>query len=442
MSNARRIKRDLKKCIREIASSSDLYCQNPGVDFSRKRKLPFAEMMKAILCFSGKSLNKELLDIFGFKDNLATVSAFVQQRDKIKPAAFEALFHQFTDKYAPKELYLGYRLIAVDGSDLVVPTNRDDEESLFQINEAAPYNLYHLNALFDICSNTYLDAVVQKRLKFNEHKAFIEMLERTDVSTPTIFTADRGYESLNTMAHIQRLEQYYLFRLKDIHSNGIASGFDLTEYGDTFDIPFDLNLTRKQSNLMKELLKDKNHYKYIPHTSTFDYLPEKSRKHDPLVFFELKFRLVRFEVSEGNYELIATNLNQDDFPPDKLKEIYSMRWGIETSFRHLKYTLALNNFHSKKSECILQEVFAKLTMYNFTQTIASHIIVLKSKRKHPYKINFSIAVHTCRNLLLGNYSPNDVEAIIQRHILPIRFDLHKPRKPNPKAYVSFSYRLA
>ena len=52
-----------------------------------------------------------------------------------------------------------------------------------------------------------------------------------------------------------------------------------------------------------------------------------------------------------------------------------MRWGIETSFRDLKYSLALSYFHSKKTENILQEIFAKLTMYNFAELITSHVVV-------------------------------------------------------------------
>ena len=33
------------------------------------------------------------------------------------------------------------------------------------------------------------------------------------------------------------------------------------------------------------------------------------------------------------------------------------RWGIERSFRKLKYTIGLTNFHAKKVEYILQEIF-------------------------------------------------------------------------------------
>ena len=73
MSNARRVKRSLKNCINEVSLKKDLYCYNPVVDFSRDRKLTFSEMLKAILFFSGKSLNKELLEIFGCKSNIACI---------------------------------------------------------------------------------------------------------------------------------------------------------------------------------------------------------------------------------------------------------------------------------------------------------------------------------------------------------------------------------
>ena len=87
---------------------------------------------------------------------------------------------------------------------------------------------------------------------------------------------------------------------------------------------------------------------------------------------------------------------------EDLKRLYGMRWGIETSFRDLKYTLGLSYLHSKKTEYILQEIFAKLTMYNFAELITSHVVVKQKNRKYPYRINFAAAVHVCRNFFLKN----------------------------------------
>lgn len=56
MSYSKNIKRSLNKCIDEISASSSLYCQSEA-DFTRNRKLSFSSVMKAVLCFGGKSLS-------------------------------------------------------------------------------------------------------------------------------------------------------------------------------------------------------------------------------------------------------------------------------------------------------------------------------------------------------------------------------------------------
>lgn len=49
-------------------------------------------------------------------------------------------------------------------------------------------------------------------------------------------------------------------------------------------------------------------------------------------------------------ENMKMNLESSNFPPEKLKELYHRRWGIEISFRELKYALGLTCFHSKNVE--------------------------------------------------------------------------------------------
>ena len=83
-------------------------------------------------------------------------------------------------------------------------------------------------------------------------------------------------------------------------------------------------------------------------------------------FYPISFRIVRFSISDNSTETLITNLDADTFPPEELKRLYHLRWGIETSFRSLKYTVGLLIFHSKKAECIFQEVYASLIIYNFT----------------------------------------------------------------------------
>ena len=107
------IKRTLEKNINEISVHPELFVKNPGRDFTRTRKLSFKQTIKAIVSMSGKSLRGEIMDYFNMDISAPTVSAFVQQRNKISYHTFEALFHSFTNAIDEQKLYRGYRLLAV-----------------------------------------------------------------------------------------------------------------------------------------------------------------------------------------------------------------------------------------------------------------------------------------------------------------------------------------
>jgi hypothetical protein len=417
---------------------------NPNVDFSRNRKIPYENMILSLLTMEGTTLTNELLRQFGCSATTATSSAFVQQRKKILPIALESLFHDFAAQTFREDNYNGYKLLAVDGSDIQIPTNLNDEHSLFITKEGVkPYNLLHLNALYNLLTHTYEDAIVFKRKEAFENKALTEMVDRSTIKGKVIVIMDRGYEAYNNMAHIQEKGWFYLIRVKDFgqHKTGILHGLDLPDTAE-FDEYIDFNLTRKQTNEMKKLFQKKNEYRKIAHNKTFDYLPSKSKKSDATVLYHLPFRIVRFPISDNSYEVVVTNLDATEFPPDSLKKLYGMRWGIETSFRDLKYTIGLLHFHSKKVEYILQEIFASLIMYNFSELITSHVVIEKGTRKYEYKVNFSVAVHICREFLLKVNIPPDIESLIARYITPIRPGRSRPREMKVKQAISFMYRVA
>lgn len=430
------IKKSLNKCIDDISAHPEVYAKNPSKDFIRNRKLPFDQMIKCILAMSGKSLNGELMDYFNMNISMPTVSAFVQQRDKINYCTFEKLFHSFTNAIDEQNLYKGFRLLAVDGSDLHVPSNRKETESFYQNSKGyKPFNLLHLNVLYDLNRNIYTDAIVQPIKYRNEHKAFVTMIDRDDLSIPTIYIADRGYESYNNIAHVMEKGQKFLIRVKDVDRFGIVSKLPLPD-NEEFDVSVSVELTRSQTKDTKN-----SNLKFISHTSPFDFLPKTSRKSIFVPPYHMTFRVTRFKLTDDKYEVLITNLSQEEFTVDELKNIYAMRWGIETSFRNLKYSLSLMLFHSKKTEYILQEIFARLTMYNFSQLIISHIIVKQKKRKHSYRINFSVSVHICRKFFLKNISPSKLETLLLHHLLPIRQGLTNPRKAHARVAASFLYRI-
>ncbi len=442
LDRVKMVKQKMDEALNHLCDVSWMFSKLPEKDFTRERKLPFRQIVSFLLGVEGGTLTTELLKYFGCTTDTPSASALVQQRSKLAPETFPALFDLFVRKTQPFRFYKGYRLFAADGSDIQIPNNPSHSSSHYPgANGQAPYNLLHLDALYDLLQCTYQDAFLAGDREANEKAAVCRMVDRSAVEK-AIIMADRGFEGYNVMAHVQEKGWKFLFRIKDVGAgSGIVTGLNLPN-SDEFDIFVDLSLTTRYTNRVKELLKQRNKFRFISATTRFDYLPQTNRKHDPTVFYKLPFRVVRFKITEDTYETVVTNLDADTFPPAELKKLYAMRWGIETSFRELKYTVGLLHFHSKKVEHIYQEVFARLIMYNFTELITSPVIFHKADCKYAYKANFSVAVHVCRQFFLGNVSPPNVEAVISRNVSPIRPGRSRPRNMTGSRTVSFTYRVA
>ena len=139
----------------------------------------------------------------------------------------------------PPKNFKGYRLFAADGSSLQIPYNPDHLDSLITYsNGQRPVNLLHLNALYDLCSNTCSDALIEGQNSYNEQQALITMCKRNP-NRRSIYIADRGYESFNLLAHIQAAKSKFLIRIRD--SCGIAKGLQLPDT-DELDCSFTLKI--------------------------------------------------------------------------------------------------------------------------------------------------------------------------------------------------------
>ncbi len=168
-------------------------------------------------------------------------------------------------------------------------------------------------------------------------------------STILIWTlSSRGYESFNTFAHVIRNGQKFIIRMQDIHSNVILTAYGLPD--SQFDEFIKTTLARRHT---KETEQNPDVYTILPPKTDFDFLDEDCR------YYPIFFQIVRFLTDAGTYVGVATNLSPGEFPLEDIKALYNMRWGGETSFRELKYTIGLVNFHSRKKELIFQEIYSR-----------------------------------------------------------------------------------
>ena len=258
------------------------------------------------------------------------------------------------------------------------------------------------------------------------------MIDRSKLEN-VILVADRGYENYNIFAHAIEKGWKFAIRIKDKNSNGIASGLNFPP-NDEFDIDITQIFSRENTKTTKNA-----DYKWMPVNQVFDYLPRKSDK-----TYELSFRIIRFPIGSNSYEIIITNLDRNIFDVKKIKEIYHLRWGIETSFRELKYAIGLTSFHARKPDFIKQEIYARLLLYNYCESITTHVIKQMKDNDKTKQVNFTIAIYICREYLRNkrNLSPPDVIDLIEKHVLPVRPGRKDPRKVKPQASVSFPYRVA
>ena len=145
----------------------------------------------------------------------------------------------------------------------------------------------------------------------------------------------------------------------------------------------------------------------------------------------LKIRLVRVELAQS-IEVLITNLwEEDGHPAEEFKDLYFMRWGVETNISVQKNILQLESFSGLTVHAVLQDFYATVMMANL------HSILIKDAqqtientlkhRKYPMKINKNKSFGKLKVNLVSLFVNNDVEAILQklhahfvRDVIPIR----------------------
>lgn len=427
------LREKLLSIIRSLGRHPERFAQRPGRDFTRKRTLSFEKLIFLLLSMNEKSIAKNLTKYFQYKANAPSTSAFVQQRQKLLPTAVEEIFHRFTEFLQPQKTFRGFRLLAVDGSSLKSASYPEDPGSHRPGTEHQHgWNLHHINALCDLENGIFADVFVQKEHEKNELKALCEMVDRSPISGPAILLADRNYEAYNNLAHLEKKRWNYVIRLREKGRKSVA-GVLLPEQQE-FDISFRLTLGRlTERQLAQRGIPVPKPYYRVPNSVTFDFLEPGSDK-----FYTLPIRVVRMCLGEGKTETLLTNLDEVQFPPAELKQLYARRWGIETSFRGLKYATGLVYLHAKKPDLILQEIFFSFIVYNFTMAASWNIDTTKGHSKYKRHVNFSAAVALCCDFLRKRKS--DFCALLERCLVPYRPGRTAPRMKVAGNRISHMYR--
>lgn len=405
-------------------------------NFIRDRVLTFPVLVSFLINLAKKSLQVSLNEFCKASELLAvTKQAFSKARKKLSPHTFILLNRKLIEEYYSDNLYLtwnGYRLIAVDGSDIQLPnTESIKEEFGCAMNQEGPgLAMGKLSYAYDVLNFLTLDAQVSY-CKASERDLAVQHIESLcqlkHDSTNDLYIYDRGYPSLGLLFYLSEQKKDFLIRCTI--SSCFAKVKQAFNQGKE-DVVIRLFANEANDDQIKEIKKR---------------TPSLDRKNA-----YMDIRMIIVLLSTGEKELLITSLlDHKKYPKEEFKGIYNRRWGAEENFKWHKVAFELENFSGNSELAIEQELFSLVLTANMASLLIEEAQVEiteehKNKSlKHAYKINKRTAISTLRpTLLRGILEPgidmeelcNCLKAALKKNLCPVRPErrFERPKKGKQK----------
>jgi hypothetical protein len=348
--------------------------------FIRDRVFSFKITVLFLINILKESIQSELDNFFGkieasdTKINKVTSSAFTQARAKLKHTAFiemndtQAKFFYENSDY---KTWNGYRLVAVDGSSLRLPSTEETQKE-FGVNEekfGEKIVVARISEAFDPLNHIVIDSCISP-FTVSEQSMMLQHIDKMSKGDLAIY--DRNYPGFWVYKLHQNKEIDFCIRVQ-IKGRGkyiedfVASG--------KREAIVDVKATTSESKLKcEELGLDTEH---------------------------MKCRLIRIELKSGETEVLITSLlDTEKFTHECFKALYHLRWPVEEDYKLMKCRLELGNFSGKTALAIYQDFYAKVFMANLTSILAFDASIeieeKKASCKYPYSINWNNAVQNMK----------------------------------------------
>jgi len=378
-------------------------------DFVRTRKLPFNKMVLLITKLCKKTLSIELEKFFeemGVAMS-CSVSAFSQQRLKLEPFFFywwnrvmwESFYFYGGDAV---RRWKGYRVIAADGSSISLVNNPALHQHFGgQSNQQTDFVLAKTFYHYDVLNELILQPQIRP-YRYGEMNMAYDAMDKIAADMLCIY--DRNFSNYKMVAlHLwQEQERKFIIRGKE---------------------------TQK---MIKSFIES-GQQSAIVYMHPTDAAIKGLRKSGFIITKDtlLTVRLVRVDLG-SSIEVLITNLwEHEGHPVEVFKDLYFMRWGVETNIAVQKNILQLESFSGLTVQAVMQDFYATVMMTNLhsllikdaQQTIADTL----KHRKYPIKINKNKSFGKLKANLITLFIDNDVKAIMQKlhdhfvkDVIPIR----------------------
>lgn len=366
------------------------HCRNDK-DFTRTRSLPFSLVLIIVLRNSVKSLQLMVNEAMNWLDNdPVTASAYSQARYKLKHTAFielnqKAVVDTMYEDDGYKKL-LGFRILAVDGSKIRLPDNDDIREEFGTIaytngkdsiaEGEHPYAL--ASVLYDVLNRVTLTAELARS---DAYEVDLAVKHLAHTRAKDLITMDRNYPSYRMIAELQRHDRDFVIRCSAASFK--AARKMLKGEGPDSQI-VTLMPCDKQASLMRQL--------ELPPSITV--------------------RFVRVKLDTGEWEVLVTSLvDEEKYSTKEFKELYYLRWGVETFYGLIKTRLELENFTGIGAEAVRQDFFSTLYLSGL-ETILTEPAQNELNQKetqHPQIVNRAVSFNAIKDQALDLLFLSDIE---------------------------------
>lgn len=399
---------ELKRFLTRVSRDPDLIRQfsHSNNDFTRNRKLPFEKLVLLITKLCKKTLSVELEKYFE-EINVpmpCSVSAFSQQRIKLGPSFFYCwnmvlwLNYYLHHEKAVKR-WKTYRLIAADGSGISLINNNS------------------LNEYFGGQSNRHGSFVQGKT--FYCYDVLNEMILFPKLCPYRYGELNMAYDTVDHLQHDMLMiydRNFCNYKMVALHQ------FQERE------IKFIIRAKESQK-IIRKFIESKAPSIEIFLEPTYDAI-KGLRKSGYVVDKNtlLRVRLVRIQL-EDKIEVLMTNLwEKDGHATSEFKELYFMRWGIETNISFQKNIMQLESFSGLTPISVMQDFYATVFVANLHSLLVKEAQQTINKtlrhRKYPMKINNNRSFGKMKSAIIPLFLNLDPEIILlQLHDYFIRAPL-------------------
>jgi hypothetical protein len=383
---------------RECINDDDFRSRHRTDDryFTRCRKLTFVIVILLLLRKSMKSIQcavNELFMALGIES--VTAAAFSQARKRIRHTAFIELNERAVVKVLYRDgdylCYKGFRVLAIDGSKIRLPETEEINKEFGQIvytngrnDEIKGCHTYAQGSvLYDVLNHVAIDALLGKATDYEVDLA-IEHLKKTQ--NGDLIIADRGYASYFFLARLSQAGRDFVVRCSS-GSFKAATAMLAGEGAASQPVTLIAPQTKKE---LKEL-----------------GLPK-----------QLAVRFVRVLLDTGDYEVLVTSLlDEVEYPVSDFKELYWLRWGVESFYGVVKTRLQLENFTGRTVESIKQDFYATIYITGLESILTDQAEERLSQKntKHAYHVNKAVSFNAIKNQVIDLlYHESDLDLLLEK----------------------------